>query len=134
MKILCDTHIIIWYLTGDNRLSKKAINLIDNQSNEIYFSLVSVWEVAIKHGLKPDKLTLSAQDFVNFCDEQGFVEYPLYQKHIFTVDTLSRPDNTPEHHDPFDRLLLSQAKSDGLVFMTHDTPISFYNEPCVMMV
>ncbi|MBO7485759.1 MAG: type II toxin-antitoxin system VapC family toxin [Spirochaetaceae bacterium] len=134
MKILCDTHIIIWYLTGDNRLSTKARNLIDSQNNEIFYSLVSVWEIAIKHGLKPDKLSLSAQSFISFCDEQDFREFPLHQKHIFTLDTLSRPDNAPEHHDPFDRLLLSQAKADGLTFMTHDTSISFYNEPCVMIV
>lgn len=66
--------------------------------------------------IKPDKLTLSAQDFVKYCDEQGFVEYPLHKRHIFTVDTLSRPDNASEHHDPFDRLLISQAKSDELAF------------------
>ena len=134
MRILCDTHIIIWYLTGDTRLPQKARELIDDESNEIYFSLVSVLEVAIKHGRKPDKLTLSAQDFVNFFEEQSFSEYPLYQRHIFTIDTLSRPDNAPEHHDPFDRLLLSQAKADGLTFLTHDTLIPFYNEPCVLSV
>ena len=134
MKILCDTHIIIWYLTGDERLSQKARDLLDDENNTVYFSIVSVWEVAIKHGRKPDKLTLSAQDFVNFCDEQGFLEYTLNKQHIFTVDTLFRSADAPEHHDPFDRLLISQAKSDGLTFLTHDTLIPYYNEPCVMAV
>jgi PIN domain nuclease of toxin-antitoxin system len=134
MKILCDTHIIIWYLTGDTRLSQNARDLIDDEDNEIYFSLVSVWEIAIKHDRKPDKLTLSAQDFVSFCEEQAFIEYPLYQRHIFAIESLSRPENAPEHHDPFDRLLLSQAKTDGLTFLTHDTLIPYYNEPCVMWV
>ncbi len=134
MKILCDTHIIIWYLTGDNRLSQKAQALIDDENNEIYYSLVSVWEVAIKHGRKPDKLTLSSQDFVKFCEEQGFLEYPLLQSHIFTIDTLTRPVNAPEHNDPFDRLLISQAKSDGITFITHDTLIPYYNEPCVLQI
>ena len=134
MKILCDTHIIIWYLTGDNRLSQKAQALIDDENNEIYYSLVSVWEVAIKHGRKPDKLTLSSQDFVRFCEEQGFLEYPLLQSHIFTIDTLTRPVNAPEHNDPFDRLLISQAKSDGITFITHDTLIPYYNEPCVLQI
>lgn len=134
MKILCDTHIIIWYLTGDSRLSKKAIDLIEDQNNEIYYSLVSVWEVAIKHGRNPNRLTLSAKDFVQFCEEQDFQEYPITKEHIFTIDTLSRPDNSPEHHDPFDRLLISQAKADGITFITHDTLIPFYNEPCVLSV
>lgn len=83
--------------------------------------------------IKPDKLTLSAQDFVKYCDEQGFVEYPLHQRHLFTVDTLSRPDNAPEHHDPFDRLLISQAKSDELAFLTHDSLIPYYNEPALYL-
>ncbi len=134
MKILCDTHILIWYLTGDIRLSPKALELLDNELNTVYFSIVSVWEVSIKHGRKPDKLTLSAQDFADFCDEQGFIEYPLNQRHIFMVDSLVRSKNAPEHHDPFDRLLISQAKTDDLAFMTHDTLIPYYNEPCVISV
>ena len=48
MKILCDTHILIWFLTGDDRLSGKARTIIENEENEIYFSLVSVWEISIK--------------------------------------------------------------------------------------
>mgnify|MGYP002858831668 CR=1 FL=1 len=134
MKILCDTHIIIWYLTGDERLPQKARTLLDDVNNTIYFSIVSVWEVAIKHNRKPEKLTLSPQAFVNFCNEQGFVEYPLNRQHIFTVDTLTRPEAAPEHHDPFDKLLISQAKTDGLTFLTHDTLIPYYNEPSVMAV
>ncbi len=134
MKILCDTHILIWYLTGDKRLSKKARQLLDDENNIVYYSLVSIWEVSIKHQRKPDILTLSAQDFAQFCDAQGFLEYHLTQQHIFTVDTLTRPSNAPEHHDPFDRLLVSQAKADGLSFMTHDSLIPYYNEPCILAV
>ena len=134
MKILCDTHILIWYLTGDGRLSQEARQLIDDEKNTVYYSLVSIWEVSIKHNRKPDVLTLSAQDFVQFCDAQGFEEYNLTQQHIFTIDTLTRPSNAPEHHDPFDRLLVSQAKTDGLTFMTHDSLIPYYNEPCILPV
>ena len=88
----------------------------------------------MKHGHKPDKLTLSAQDFVKYCGCQGFVESPLHQRHIFTVDTLSRSADAPEHHDPFERLLISQAKSDDLTFLTYDSLIPYYNEPCIMAV
>ncbi|MBP5452571.1 MAG: type II toxin-antitoxin system VapC family toxin [Treponema sp.] len=134
MKILCDTHILIWYLTGDDRLSKKARELIEDDNNFIYFSIVSIWEVSIKHHRKPDKFSLSAQAFVTFCDEQGFIEYPINQHHIFMIDTLVRPADAPEHKDPFDRLLISQAKADGLAFLTHDSLIPYYNEPCVLSV
>ena len=54
MKILCDTHILIWFLTGDDQLSVKARAIIENEENEIYFSLVSVWEISIKHSRKPE--------------------------------------------------------------------------------
>jgi len=134
VKILCDTHILIWYLTGDSRLSQKAKLLLDDENNTIYYSLVSVWEVSIKHHRKPNVLTLSSQDFTQFCDEQGFEEYPLSKQHIFTIDTLSRPADAPEHNDPFDRLLISQAKTDGITFMTHDSLIPYYNEPCILSV
>ena len=72
MKILCDTHILIWYLTGDSRLSKKARKLLDDENNTIYYSIVSIWEVSIKHDRRPDKLSLSSQDVASFCEEQGF--------------------------------------------------------------
>ena len=134
MKILCDTHIIIWYLTADERLSAKAQSLINDENNEIFFSLGSVWEIAIKHSRKPETFSLSPQKFVDFCEEQGFVEFPLLQEHIFTLQTLSRSNNAPEHHDPFDRLLICQAKAENIMFLTHDNLIPFYNEPCVMFV
>ena len=134
MRILADTHILIWYITGDERLSIAARDLINDERNTVYFSLVSLWEVAIKHSRKPKSLTLSAKDFATYCENQNFIEYPLYQRHIFALDTLSRDDNAPEHHDPFDRLLISQAKTDNLTFITHDSLIPYYNEPCVLSV
>lgn len=134
MKVLADTHILIWYLTGDDRLTEKARKIIDDEKNDIYFSLVSVWEISIKHNRKPESLTLTAQSFVQFCLEQGFLEYPIYRRHIYTLDSLKRETDAPKHHDPFDRLLLSQAKTDGLLFLTHDSLIPYYNEPCIYTV
>jgi len=134
MKILCDTHILIWFLTGDDRLSVKARTIIENEENEIYFSLVSVWEINIKHSRKPKQMSLSPKRFIELCESQGFLEYPIEQRHILALDTLHRPVHTPEHHDPFDKLLLSQAKIDQLIFVTHDALIPDYNEPCIVSV
>jgi len=134
MKILCDTHILIWFLTGDDQLSLKARTIIENEENEIYFSLVSVWEISIKPSRKPQYLSLSSERFIELCESQGFLEYPIDRRHILAVDTLQRPVHTPEHHDPFDRLLLSQAKIDKLTFITHDSLIPDYNEPCIVSV
>lgn len=134
MKILCDTHILIWFLTGDDQLSVKARAIIENEENEIYFSLVSVWEISIKHSHKPQHISLSPQRFIELCESQGFLEYPIEQRHILAVDTLKRPVSTPEHHDPFDKLLIAQAKIDKLTFITHDSLIPDYNEPCIVSV
>ena len=117
MKILCDTHILIWFLTGDDQLSVKARAIIENEENEIYFSLVSVWEISIKHSRKPEQMSLSPKRFIELCESQEFAEYPIERRHILAVDTLQRPIHTPEHHDPFDKLLLSQAKIDKLTFI-----------------
>lgn len=134
MQILCDTHILIWFLTGDEQLSTEARTIIENEENEIYFSLVSVWEIAIKHSRKPQHMSLSPERFIELCESQGFVEYPIERRHILTVDTLQRSVYAPEHYDPFDRLLLSQAKIDNLAFVTHDSLIPDYNEPCIIPV
>jgi len=100
----------------------------------IYFSLVSVWEISIKHSRKPEQMSLSPKRFIELCESQGFLEYPIEQRHILALDTLHRPVHTPEHHDPFDKLLLSQAKIDQLIFVTHDALIPDYNEPCIVSV
>ena len=74
MKILCDTHILIWFLTGDDQLSVKARAIIENEENEIYFSLVSVWEISIKHSRKPKQMSLSPKRFIELCESQGFID------------------------------------------------------------
>ena len=126
--------MLIWFLTGDDQLSVKARNIMENEENEIYFSLVSVWEISIKHARKPEQMSLSPKRFIELCESQGFVEYPIERRHILTVDTLHRPIHTQEHHDPFDKLLLSQAKIDKLTFISHASLIPDYNEPCIVSV
>ena len=134
MKILVDTHIALWYLNGDERLPLKARNLIDDAQNEIYFSIVSMWEIEIKHIAPPDKMMSSGLDVLSKCRKFGFLELSLKNVHIDFLHTLHKTENAPKHNDPFDRMLLSQAKAEGLVFLTHDLLISDYNESCAMSV
>ena len=77
MKILCDTHILIWFLTGDDQLSVKARNIMENEENEIYFSLASVWEISTEDFRKPKQMGLSPKRFIELCESQGFLEYPI---------------------------------------------------------
>ncbi|MBR1813591.1 MAG: type II toxin-antitoxin system VapC family toxin [Lachnospiraceae bacterium] len=134
MNLLLDTHIAIWALDDAPQLSEKARELILDPNNTIYYSTVSVWEVMLKHARRPDEIPFDEKDFSEGCRSAGFIPLGLADKHILAVSTLSRPDNVKEHNDPFDRLLIAQAKVENLSFLTHDELIPDYNERCVIPV
>ncbi len=134
MNLLLDTHIAIWALNDDPALSEKARELILDPDNTIYYSTVSVWEVRLKHTRRPGNIPFDESDFSKGCREAGFVTLSLTDKHVLAVHTLSRPNNIKEHNDPFDRLLLAQAKVENLSFLTHDELIPGYEEKCVIPV
>lgn len=134
MRVLLDTHIALWALTDDPRLSARARLLIEDAGNDVLFSLASAWEVAIKHAAHPDKMLVSGADFMILCAEAGFVELPVVGSHVAALETLRRADGVPVHNDPFDRIMLAQAKADGLLFVTHDSLINGYGEACVIPV
>lgn len=125
MNLLLDTHIAIWALNDDPALSEKARELILNPDNTIYYSTVSVWEVLLKHSRRPENIPFDEKDFSEGCQQAGFVPLSLEDKHILAVHTLSRPDGIKEHNDPFDRLLLAQAKVGNLSFLTLICSICF---------
>lgn len=132
MNLLLDTHIAIWALNDDPALSEKARELILDPDNTIYYSSVSVWEVLLKHERHPDNIPFDEKDFSEGCREAGFVPLSLVEKHVLAVHTLSRPADSKEHNDPFDRLLLAQAKVENLSFLTHDELIPGYTEACIV--
>ena len=134
MNLLLDTHIAIWALNDDNALSAKARELILDPDNTIYYSTVSVWEVLLKHVRRPENIPFDEADFSEGCKEAGFIPLSLSDKHILAMRTLSRPADSREHNDPFDRLLISQAKVENLSFLTHDALIPDYQEKCIISV
>lgn len=123
MKILLDTHVFLWWVSNDRRLSRRARDLIADGDNEILLSAASGWEMAIKAGL--GKLPLP-EDLEIFLDDQmernGIGPLPILMKHTTRVRHL------PNHHaDPFDRLLIAQAQVEGLTLMTGDRHIKRYD-------
>lgn len=134
MNLLLDTHVAIWALNDDSALSAKARALILDPDNAIYYSTVSVWEVLLKHARRPENIPFDEVDFAEACRNAGFIPLGLADKHILAVRTLSRPDGSRAHNDPFDRLLLAQAKVESLSFLTHDELIPDYGEKCVIPV
>ncbi len=134
MNVLLDTHIAIWAVMDSGKLDEKLTGILEDVDNNIFYSTASVWEIAIKHLIHPDQMPVTEEEFVSLCNATGFQQLDIKNNHIFTVKSLKRDSNAPTHNDPFDRLLISQAKSENLTFITHDGLLKGYNEKCVMNV
>ena len=134
MRILLDTPIALWAIADTAKLPDEVIKILEEESNEVFYSVASVWEVAIKHKIKPENMPVSEEEFVALCEKTGFTQLPVKIEHIFLLKTLKRADNSPKHNDPFDRMLLSQAKYEELKLLTHDSQFPYYGENCVMSV
>ena len=131
-EILLDTHIILWAISKDKRLNNKIRNYLLNPNNEIYYSIASMWEAQIKYDLK--KLPISGTDFMHYCEQSGYHKLPIDDLHVKELSGLQRDESAPPHNDPFDRIMLSQAKAEGFTFLTHDPFFRGYNESCVVEV
>ena len=134
MNILLDTHILIWALNEDPRLPDRAKEMILDEGNAIYYSTVSIWEVAIKHAIHPEDVEFTGKELVGFCQEAGFLPVEMRDRHVFALETITRVEGAPPHHDPFDRMLIAQAKAENMSFLTHDSMLPYYNENCIIPV
>ena len=134
MNILLDTHVALWAIADHPKLPKAAREFIIDPDNTIYYSSVSVWEVLLKHDSLKNNLTLTPEEFVDFCEGSGYIALNMKPKHVVTAFMLDTSAVDKQHSDPFDRLLLSQAKSENFTFLTHDAKMPLYNEKCVTMV
>lgn len=122
MKVLVDTHTFLWDLNNDPRSSKKAKDLLSSDAPDLVFSLVSLWEIAIK--IKTGKLNTIGSSVAYIRDEMNAYSMellPIRYEHILNLEAL------PHHHsDPFDRLLIAQALFEGLPILTADRAFHQY--------
>ena len=123
MNILLDTHIILWALTDDARLPRGARDLITDEGNRVFASVASMWEIAIKYLLKPERIPVSGEEFLHYCERSGYESLPIRERHVLALESLPAL-----HADPFDRMLVSQAIAESLVFITHDATLGGYGE------
>jgi PIN domain nuclease of toxin-antitoxin system len=121
MNFLLDTHIALWGLSGDERLTKEACGLIANEDNRIFVSIASMWEIAIKKALKPDKIPLSGREYLHYCKQAGYELLAITETHVLSLENLPTI-----HSDPFDRILVAQASAESLTLLTHDSVIAKY--------
>jgi len=122
MKYLLDTHVIIWYIEDSPELSIELKEIIDNPENSIYICSVSLWEIAIKMNINKLRLSLRLDELLANIKNSDFVILQIedeYLKRYYDLPLI--------HRDPFDRLLIATAISEGLVIVTADDNIYKYD-------
>jgi len=124
MKILLDTHLLLWAAGEPERLSKQARALIDNPDHELLFSAASLWEVAIKRGLGREDFKADARLLRRGLLDNGYGELPIASDHVVATESLP-----PIHKDPFDRILIAQATVEGITLLTSDSLVAQYPGP-----
>ncbi len=123
MKLLLDTHTFLWWITDDPQLSTKALELIGDGHNILYWSAASSWEVSIKYALGRMPLPEAPEQFLPAEIEKNRLEsLPIIDAHAFQAGQL------PHHHrDPFDRMLVAQAQVESLALLSNDQQLNHYD-------
>jgi PIN domain nuclease of toxin-antitoxin system len=122
VRLLLDTHLLIWAAIDDPSLSDEARQAIESPDNSVFFSVASIWEVVIKSGLGRDDFQIDARVLRANLIDAGYEELSIEASHAFEVARLPAI-----HGDPFDRLLIGQAIAEGIVLLTHDELIRQYD-------
>ena len=123
MKLLLDTHLLLWAANQFDKLSPIALKLMGDPSNELIFSAASIWEVTIKHSLGRDDFKANPRLLRRGLLENGYQELVITSLHALAVHQLP-----PIHKDPFDRLLVAQAQSEDIILLTADNLVGKYGD------
>lgn len=121
MKLLLDTHVLLWAAGQPEKLGDAARSLLADAANELFFSPVSLWEIAIKRTLGRSDFRAEPRRLWRMLLTHGYRELPVTSEHTVAVDALP-----PLHKDPFDRLLLAQARVEGFELFTADAALAAY--------
>lgn len=121
MRLLLDTHLLLWAMAASRRLPRDVRDQLLDPANEVYYSAASLWEVAIKSGLRRKDFRIDLDALAGALRESGFLELPITAVHAAGVAKLP-----PIHKDPFDRLLVAQSMTEPMVLLTNDTALAEY--------
>ena len=122
MNLLLDTHTAIWFITEDKTLPANVKALIEDATNTCFVSVASLWEMGIKYSLGKLDLKTDLKRIFELIDQSGLTILPITTNHILINTTLEF-----HHRDPFDRLIIAQAKSEGLTVASKDGVFKDYN-------
>ena len=123
MNLLLDTHLLLWAASEPKRLSAKARRLLLDPNNQLLFSAASLWEISIKNGLDRADFKVDPRRLWRLLLVSGYREVPVTSEHTIAVNELP-----PMHKDPFDRILVAQARVEGLLLLTVDKAVAKYGE------
>jgi PIN domain nuclease of toxin-antitoxin system len=121
MRILLDTHLLLWAMAASRKLPRAVRTQLLDPDNEIYYSAASLWEIAIKSGLRRKDFRIDIEALLAALRESGFVELPITAAHAAGVAGLPAI-----HKDPLDRLLVAQSMAEPLTFLTNDAALGDY--------
>lgn len=124
MKFLLDTHLLLWAAGEPSRLSAPARRLLNDASNDLLFSAASLWEIAIKRGLGRRDFSVDARLLRRGLLDNGYEELPIVSQHVVEIESLPTI-----HKDLFDRLLVAQARVEGITLLTTDSIVARYPGP-----
>ena len=126
MKLLLDTHLLLWAAGAPERLSHRARDLMVNPAHDLVFSVASLWEVAIKRALGREDFSVDARVLRRGLLDNGYDELPVLGPHALAVERLPAL-----HKDPFDRILLAQAQAEAMTLLTADEAMARYGSPAL---
>ena len=123
MRLLLDTHVMLWAMLDDARLTEAARKAIEDERNEVYFSVVSLCEISLKRMAHPDRMSVDAAGARASFLAAGYGELPFEAAHAVAMDTLPLL-----HRAPSDRMLLAQARAEGMKILSHDNRFPAYGD------
>ena len=126
MKLLLDTHLILWAASSPERLPRKALDLLSDNENELFFSAANLWEITIKNGLGRADFKVDVSVLRRGLLDNGYNEIAITSQHAIAVSGLQ-----DIHRDPFDRVLVAQAITEGITLLTADKLVAKYSGPII---
>ena len=133
MDILLDTHLAYWYVTGNETISPIAKKLIEDPNNFVFISLISAWEIGLKHAKHPKGMPLDSEEFIEACRASNFTILPVVEDQLLEAMKVETPQGLV-HQDPFDRFLLGAANALKMRFLSHDRKIGMYQSPYILFL
>jgi PIN domain nuclease of toxin-antitoxin system len=128
MKLLLDTHVLLWAAGDPERLPASGRALIEDSGNQLVFSAASLWEIAIKHTLGRSDFRADPAMLRRGLLDNGYLEMAVTGRHAVAAGSLP-----PLHKDPFDRVLIAQASAEGMLLLTVDPVVARYPGPIQML-